>query len=82
VTPVSRFDPGQVLHRATIELSDFAWSALTKEAERQEVPLEDLLAHAALYYLADLDSGRVAARVFKPEQADRSQRRFDPDGSA
>jgi hypothetical protein len=66
------------LHDATIQLSDFAWEALSKEAARQEVPLEDLLIHAALYYLADLDSGRVAARVFRPEQVDGSMRRFDP----
>jgi hypothetical protein len=56
------------LNSATIQLSDFAWSALVAEAKRQEVPVEDLLAHAAMYYLADLDSGRVAARVFRPDQ--------------
>jgi hypothetical protein len=32
------------------------------------VAVEELLAHAALYYLSDLDSGRMAARVFRPRQ--------------
>jgi hypothetical protein len=78
MTSPSRSEREGSSHRATIELSDFAWTALSTEAERQDVPLEDLLTHAALYYLADLDSGRVAARVFRPEQVDGSARRFDP----
>ena len=51
------------MHEVTVDLSDFAWNALIGEAERQEVELEALLVHAAMYYLADLDSGRVAAQV-------------------
>jgi hypothetical protein len=58
-----------VRHSATVQLSEFAWSALVAEAKRQQVPVEDLLAHAAMYYLADLDSGRMAARVFRPGPA-------------
>ena len=66
----------------TIELSDFAWSSISEEARRQGVPVEELLAHAAMYYLADLDSGRIAARVVRgmdhEEGEDRSPpRRFD-----
>jgi hypothetical protein len=48
---------------ATVTLSDFAWTSLSNEAARQGVPLEDLLNHAAMYYLADLDSGRIATKV-------------------
>jgi hypothetical protein len=55
------------LHKATITLSEFAYSGLLAEAERQGVPLEELLQHAAMYYLADLDSGRLAARVLRDE---------------
>ena len=51
------------MHRATISLSSFAWTSLLAEAENQGVTVEDLLAHAAMYYLADLDSGRLAAQV-------------------
>ena len=54
---------------ATIQLSDFAWTALSKEAERQGVSLEEILAHAAMYFLADLDSGRVATRINDAAQA-------------
>jgi predicted DNA-binding ribbon-helix-helix protein len=46
-----------------IELSRDRWEQLEAEAGRQSVSLERLLEHAALLYLADLDSGRVASRV-------------------
>jgi hypothetical protein len=61
-------DAAETAHRATLEFSDFAWRALSEEAERQAVPLEELVAHAALYYLADLHSGRLAARVLRREE--------------
>ncbi|MEA2468489.1 MAG: hypothetical protein QOJ57_2615 [Thermoleophilaceae bacterium] len=51
--------------RITIEFDEFGWQSLSAEATRQGVTLEELLVHAAMYYLADLDSGRVAARVFR-----------------
>jgi hypothetical protein len=51
------------LHKATVSLTDFGWSTVADEAERQGVSIEELLAHAAMYYLADLDSGRLGARV-------------------
>lgn len=70
--------------RLTLELDDFGYEALREEAARQGVPLEELLAHAVMYYLADLDSGRIAARVLRSsetqEAPDRGQgrRRFRP----
>jgi hypothetical protein len=39
------------------------WRELDKEAERQEVSIERLLAHAIMYFLADLDAGRVEERM-------------------
>jgi hypothetical protein len=73
-----------LVHQTTITLSEFAWSALTDEAERQAIPIEELLVHAAMYYLADLDSGRPAARVLRHEQdadgddvGDQTPRRFE-----
>jgi hypothetical protein len=51
------------LHEATVSLTEFGWNALSDEAERQGIPVEELLAHAAMYYVADLDAGRLAARV-------------------
>ena len=46
-----------------LEVSRDSWKGLEDEAGRQGVPLERLVEHAALLYLADLDSGRVADRI-------------------
>jgi hypothetical protein len=75
-----------------LEFDQFGWASLSQEAERQGVSREELLKHAAMYYLADLDSGRVAARILRGverEPGDTEQepgaRRFErredePDG--
>jgi hypothetical protein len=47
----------------TVRLEGFAWEALQEESTRLNVPLEELVAFAVLYYLADADSGRVARRI-------------------
>ena len=49
----------------TIEVTfdEFGWRALTDEARRQGVTIEELVAHAAMYYLADSDSERFSRRV-------------------
>ena len=39
------------------------WQAFVGEAEHQGVSVEQLLRHALLYFAADLDAGRVAARI-------------------
>jgi hypothetical protein len=46
-----------------IELDDATWDALVQEAGRQEVDICVLAAHAVLYFIADVDSGRVAQRM-------------------
>ena len=51
----------QPSQRLRIELDDATWAALSEEAARQGVPTDLLALHALLYYLADIDSGRVAA---------------------
>ena len=43
-----------------VELDDMTWRALSEEADRQGVPTDLLAMHALLYFLADIDSGRVA----------------------
>jgi hypothetical protein len=55
-------------HRLTVEFDDFGFDQLDRAARAQGVPLETLVAHAAMYYLADLENGRAAARVFSIEQ--------------
>jgi hypothetical protein len=46
-----------------LDLDDETWSALSEEADRQGVDPERLAEHAVLYFLADLDSGRLAGRL-------------------
>jgi hypothetical protein len=45
------------------EVSRDCWQRLESEAGRQGVSLARLLEHAAMLYLADTDSGRVADRL-------------------
>ena len=46
--------------RVTLTLGDFAFEQLRDEAMRQGVPVDELAAHAIVYYLADADAGRVS----------------------
>ena len=46
-----------------VHLDDETVGALEQEAERQGVSTERLTEHALMYFLADLDSGRVASRL-------------------
>jgi hypothetical protein len=43
-----------------VTLDDATWGALAEEAERQGVTPEALGVHSVLYFVADLDSGRLA----------------------
>jgi hypothetical protein len=47
----------------TVCLDDATWHALHEEAERQAVSAADVARHAILYFLADVDSGRVGRRL-------------------
>jgi hypothetical protein len=51
----------------TLDLDSNSWNELRQEAERQEVSLERLLEHAIIYFLADLDAGRVELKVLGEE---------------
>jgi hypothetical protein len=51
----------------TLDLDSDSWNELKQEAERQEVSLERLLEHAIIYFLADLDAGRVEGRALGEE---------------
>jgi hypothetical protein len=41
----------------------FAWETVRAESARLGVSVEELVAFSVLYYLADVDSGRVARRI-------------------
>lgn len=47
----------------TISLPESTWAELSEEAQAQGVEIERLVHHAALYFAADVDAGRVARRV-------------------
>lgn len=46
-----------------VSLADDLWQELQAEAERQEVTPQDLLQHAAFYYGAARDEGRLTQRI-------------------
>lgn len=50
-----------------LSLEDSLWISLEGEAERQGVTISELLEHAALYYAAELDAGRVAERLLEED---------------
>ena len=54
-----------------VTLDDATWSALAEEAAEQAVDPEDLAVHAVLYFVADLDSGRLAEAL--AEALDQSE---------
>ena len=49
--------------RVELELDGFAAKAIEEQAGSFEVTVEDLVSFAVLYYLADVDSGRIARTV-------------------
>ncbi len=54
----------QVQHgELTLALDGFARESIEQEATRLGVPVGELVSFAVLYYLADIDSGRIARQV-------------------
>jgi hypothetical protein len=53
-------------HTVELEFDSFGWDALCDSADRQGVTVEQLLVHAAMYYLADEDAGRISHQVLTP----------------
>jgi hypothetical protein len=56
----TRPDPDEEIE---LELDDELHAQLRQESRRQHVSPDLLAVHALMYYLADLDSGRAAARL-------------------
>jgi hypothetical protein len=46
-----------------LSMDAFAWETVEQESARLGVSVEELVAFSVLYYLADVDSGRVARRI-------------------
>jgi hypothetical protein len=46
-----------------VSIDDVVWRSLEREADRQGVSVQQLAEHAALYFAADLDAGRITQRI-------------------
>jgi hypothetical protein len=46
-----------------LSLDSFTWEALAEQAAQLEISLDELAAFSVLYYLADLDSKRIARLI-------------------
>lgn len=49
--------------RMSVQLDGFAAEAVNVEATRLGVPVEELVSFSVLYYLADIDSGRISRQI-------------------
>jgi hypothetical protein len=49
--------------RVALTLEGFAAEAIDEEADRLGVSVDELVSFSVLYYLADIDSGRIARRI-------------------
>ena len=71
-----------------VRLEGFAAEALEEEAKRLGVSFEDLVNFSVLYYLADIDSGRIARQIVTSpyqdgdaEPADQDWEKRDAEGT-
>jgi hypothetical protein len=55
-------------HSLTIEIEDFGYTELERAAREQGVSIEELVVHATMYFLADLDSGRWGTTVVRDQR--------------
>jgi hypothetical protein len=55
-------------HKVEVEFDEFGWRAIKRAARRQGVEVEELLVHAAMFYLANVDERRFSTRVFTPPE--------------
>jgi hypothetical protein len=64
---------GRVL---TLQLDGFAAEAIDEEAARLGVSVDELVSFSVLYYLADVDSGRIARQIATSPYPDSGLRNF------
>jgi len=66
----------------SVRLQGFARESLEQESARLGVPVEDLVAFAVLYYLADVDSGRIARRISRSPYPDAAPADASPEDAS
>lgn len=57
----------------TVQLEGFAAQAVDEEADRLGVTPEELVNFSVLYYLADMDSGRIARQILTRPHPEHSR---------
>ena len=62
-----------VKRKLALRMDEFAWDTLQHESTRLKVSEEELIAFAVMYYLADVDSGRIARRFPGERLSDRAR---------
>jgi hypothetical protein len=55
--------------RLELEIKDDLWHSFEAEAARQDVSPQQLLEHAAFYFVAELDAGRITQRILDDLEA-------------
>ncbi|HTC71344.1 MAG TPA: hypothetical protein VK655_00550 [Solirubrobacteraceae bacterium] len=71
-SPFGGRQPVRVDHIVNLRVSGFAWEAIEQESARQGCTVEELVAFAVMYYLADADSGRIARQISRSPYPDAS----------
>jgi hypothetical protein len=59
----ARIDVPAPLRQLRLSLDSFAWDAIAEESERLGISVEEIATFSVLYYLADIDSGRIARQI-------------------
>lgn len=54
-----------------LKIDDDLWHSLEEEAERQHVSAEEMVEHAAFYFAAEMDAGRITQRIFADFEDDQ-----------
>jgi hypothetical protein len=58
-----------------LEIDALLWREFEQEAERQGVSVEQLAEHAAFYFAAELDAGRLTQRIIDDLESDEGEDR-------
>lgn len=56
----------------TVQLDGFAAEVIDEEADRLGVSVAELVSFSVLYYLADIDSGRIARKIITSPYTNRN----------
>jgi len=80
--PRFRQTPGGEARTVTVEIDGEVMRRVEDEGERRGVAVERVCEYAALFFLADLDAGRVAEQVIQRARSGAGPPRFRPGPSA